>query len=374
MKAPVTSRRTTAKPPKAAVGKTAAKKTAARSATKVPGKRGPARKPVTIDFHAHFSIPEIAEFARGHVVKTVLPANMKINKKAQEAAKRWRAHMEERIRDTAAIRLRDMDAMGVDIQVLTLSIVHHYTYWAAPEESLKMEAMANDRMAEIIAANPDRFVGLGGVPLQSPELATKELERCVKKLGLKGVQISSHANGMEIGDARLRPFWAKAEKLGAIVYIHPAGVMDPRYEKFQLWNSVGQSLEEAMAMSSLFYEGILDKYPNLKICIAHGGGFLPYNAGRVERNYTDKPFTRVNMSKSPMGYMKDFWYDSCVYTHDVLESLIQKFGAGKVVLGSDYPVGEMDPIGFIKRSRKITPRDKQRILSDNPAKLLGLSI
>ncbi len=341
----------------------AGKKTAVRS-----------RRPFVIDLHAHVIVPEVVAFAQGHVVKGAPPNDPRIPAEAVRAAREWGERTHRKMVDLQE-RLRDMDRTGVDIQVLTPSLVHQNTTWAAPETSLKMERLTNERVAEYVAVAPDRFVGFGGVPLQSPALAVQELERCIKELGLRGVQISSTAGAMELGDPGLRPFWAAAEKIGAVVYIHPAGETSPRYAKFHLWNSVGQPLEEAMAMASLFYEGVLDAFPKLKICIAHGGGYLPFYAGRVDRNYLEKPFTRVNMSKSPSEYMKrHFWYDTCLYNQDMLEYLAGKVGPSRIVMGSDYPVGEADPVGFITTSRKLSAADKVAILGKNAAALLGISI
>ena len=193
--------------------------------------------------------------------------------------------------------------------------------------------------------------------------------------GLRGVQIPSHAEGMELGDPQLRPFWARAEKLGAALFLHPAGITEKRYYPYHLWNSLGQPLEEAMAMCSLFYDGVLDAFPKLKICVAHGGGYLPYAAGRVDRNYVDKAHTRLNMSMSPSEYLRRrFWYDTSVYNLDMLEFLVRKVGASQIIMGSDYPSGEDDPVGFVRRARGLSAADKEAILGGNGARLLGLSI
>lgn len=351
-------------------------KAAKTSGTKVaaPGAKSGRRRPFVIDFHAHVVDPEVAAFSRGHVVNTANPDFTGVSPGVVAKWKKWRQTVDFRMVDPKA-RLKDMDAMGVDMQVLTPSLVHQYTYWADPETSLAMEQRANNRIAEMVAVAPDRFVGLGGIPLQHPDLAIGELRRCMGELNLRGVEVSSHAESMELGDPKLRPFWAEAQKLGAAIYLHPAGIVLPRYGKFQLWNSVGQPLEEALAMCSLFYEGVLDAFPKLRICIAHGGGYLPFYAGRVDRNFHAKGFTRVNMSKSPSEYMcRNFWYDSCVYNADMLEFLAKKVGASRIVLGSDYPVGEPDPIGFVRRARGLSAADKEAILGRNAAKLLGLSI
>ena len=195
------------------------------------------------------------------------------------------------------------------------------------------------------------------------------------ELGLRGAQIPSHAETMELGDPRMDVFWKVAERLGATLFLHPAGITEKRYYPYHLWNSLGQPLEEAMAMCSLFYEGVLDRFPKLKICVAHGGGYLPYAPGRVDRNYEDKAHTRVNMKRSPSEYMKrSFWYDTSVYNIDMLEVLVRKVGASRIVMGSDYPSGEDDPVTFVRKARNLSSEEKADILGRNGARLLGLRI
>jgi aminocarboxymuconate-semialdehyde decarboxylase len=355
------------------VAKAQGKEPAATGHMKRPAAKRSTRRPLfVIDFHAHVVVPEVQRFSAGHVVDLSPRSTPAGNPAAVEALRRWNEATRRNMVDLPT-RLKLMDQMGVDMQVLSPSLVHQYTYWADPEASLKMERMTNDSIADTVAKAPGRFVGLGGVPLQAPQFAELEMVRCIKELGLRGVVISSHAHPMELSDERLRPFWAQAERLGAVVYVHPAGDTDPRYVKYQRWNSIGQPLEEAMAMSSLFYEGLLDAYPKLKICVAHGGGYLPFYAGRVDHNYRDKPWTRVNMSKSPSEYMRrHFWYDSCVYNSDMLQFLAQKVGASRIVMGSDYPVGDADPVGLVRRTRGLSASDKANILGRTAARFLGL--
>src|SRR5258708_12545159 len=185
-----------------------------------------------------------------------------------------------------------------------------------------MERMLNDRMAAVGAANPRRLIGLGGVPLAAPALAVAELTRGMGELGLAGVGISTSARDMELGDAALRPFWEKAEELGSVVYMHPAGNTGARLAKWYLWNSIGQAFEEAMAIASLMYEGILDAFPRLKICISHGGGYMPYYMGRIARNYVEKPPTRVNTKKSPSKYLRSPHFHTCLSAPNLLQPLL----------------------------------------------------
>jgi aminocarboxymuconate-semialdehyde decarboxylase len=352
----------------------------AKVAKKATARRAaPRRKPIVIDFHAHITVPEVAAYAAPHSVSRAanrVPEHRFVTDEHRRLAKEWTDNIRARM-DSYDRRVKDMDEAGVDIQVLTLSLISHHTYWAGADEemSAKMERLANDRMAEIIHKYPGRFVGLGGVPLHSLQFAVNELERCMGELGFRGVQVSSMAGDMELGDERLRPFWKRCEELDATIYLHPAGVFDVRYAPHQLWNSIGQPLEEAMAMASLMYEGILDDFPKLKICVAHGGGFSPYYAGRLDRNYYDKPYLRRAMTGAPSEYLKNsFYYDTCVYNPEMLDTLLDKVGHSRIVLGSDYPVGEEDPVGFVLNSKKIGNKEKEDILQNNAADMLGLAI
>jgi aminocarboxymuconate-semialdehyde decarboxylase len=323
-----------------------------------------------IDFHAHVVVPEVYELTRPHsLFARALDdplATADIREKIAARAERVNRQMADVDERVAA-----MDAMGVAVQVLTASIVHHRTDWAEPEQSLALERRLNDRIGEIVARRPDRFAGLGGVPLHAPALAAAELERCVKELGLKGVQISTTAREMELGDPRLRPFWATADELGAVVFVHPAGNPDPRFACYQLWNSIGQSFEEAMAIASLFYNGVLDEFPRLRVCISHGGGYMPFYMGRITRNYLEKPATRVHMRRSPDEYLRMLYFDTCLYEASALEQLVKRVGADRVVLGSDYPVGEMHPVEFVRGVRSLSADSQQSILRGNAAQLLG---
>jgi aminocarboxymuconate-semialdehyde decarboxylase len=325
-----------------------------------------------IDFHAHLMLPELYRINGPHSMFVKSNTDPDMDEAAKKVVRERDAFIVSRMSDTTD-RIKRMDAMGVDIQVLSSSLVQQCTYWAEPQESLRMERMLNERMAEVVAANPSRLIGLGGVPLHAPDLAVAELTRCMTELRLAGVGISTTARDMELGDRALRPFWEAAEAHGAVVYIHPAGNPDRRFEKWYLWNSIGQAFEESMAVASLFYEGILDAYPKLKICISHGGGYMPYYMGRIARNYLDKPATRVNMSKSPAEYLRMLYFDSCVYEPEVLEALVRRVGADRVVLGSDYPVGEPKPIEFVE-SCALSDEQKADIIGVNAARLFGVKV
>jgi aminocarboxymuconate-semialdehyde decarboxylase len=330
------------------------------------------KRPRAIDFHAHIIVPEVYAVAAEHNIFSELPTDPGVTDEMRDAIKGRAGQVLGRMSDLTE-RIAKMDAMGIEVQVLSASLVHQGLEWADAQTSLRLARTTNDWISKAVAANPARFVGLGTMPLHVPSLAVAELERCMRDLGLKGVAISTTAGGMELGDPALRPFWEKAEALGAVVYIHPGGNRDRRFKRFHLWNSVGQAFEEAMAISSLMYDGVLDAFPRLKICISHGGGYMPYYMGRIDRNYLEKANTRVNMSKPPLDYLRTLYFDSCVYEKPVLQHLVDKVGADQVLLGSDYPVGETKPIEFVRETSALSDAQKDRIVGANAAALLGLS-
>jgi len=332
----------------------------------------PPARPQVIDFHAHVIVPEVYAVAAEHNIFSELPVDPGVTDEMRNQIKGRAGTVLARMSDVSE-RIAKMDAMGVDVQVLSASLVHQGLDWADAQISLRLARITNDWIAKAVAANPERFVGLGTLPLHVPALAVTELERCMGDLRLKGVAISTMAGTMELGDPQLRAFWAKAEALGAVVYIHPGGNRDRRFKRFHLWNSVGQAFEEAMAISSLMYDGVLESFPKLKICISHGGGYMPFYMGRVDRNYLEKANTRVNMSKPPIDYLRMLYFDSCVYERAVLQHLVDKVGADRVLLGSDYPVGETKPIEFVSDTETLSTDQKERILSTNAAALLGLA-
>jgi aminocarboxymuconate-semialdehyde decarboxylase len=330
------------------------------------------RRARAIDFHAHVIVPEVYAVAAEHNIFSELPTDPGVTDEMRSQIKGRAGMVLARMSDVSE-RIAKMDAMGVDVQVLSASLVHQGLDWADAQTSLRLARTTNDWIAKAVTAHPARFVGLGTLPLHVPSLAVTELERCMGELRLKGVAISTMAGALELGDPQLRPFWAKAEALGAVVYIHPGGNRDRRFKRFHLWNSVGQAFEEAMAISSLMYDGVLESYPKLKICISHGGGYMPFYMGRIDRNYVEKANTRVNMSKPPIDYLRMLYFDSCVYETAVLQHLVDKVGADRVLLGSDYPVGETKPIEFVTGTKTLSTEEKERILGANAAALLGVA-
>jgi aminocarboxymuconate-semialdehyde decarboxylase len=270
-------------------------------------------------------------------------------------------------------QIADMESRGINRHVVGYSNVIQGISWGDARTDLAIYKRMNDRLAESwVNAHPGRFFGAIGLPTQNLNLALPELERAVVELGHRVLQISSAtADGTYYGDPQLHPLWEAVQHFGVTVFIHPHGQANaPPLDRFALQNSVGQSIEEAKVMSSIIYEGIFDKYPGVKILMAHGGGFLPHYYGRVDRNVTNFPTSTVNISRYPSDYLREFYYDSCVYSPDVMAALVKVVGTDRIVLGGDYPVGLDDPVSALKSTPGLADIDIDKILNHTPRALL----
>nr|WP_274636078.1 amidohydrolase family protein [Microbacterium bovistercoris] len=269
------------------------------------------------------------------------------------------------------VRLAAMDEQGVDRQWVSASPNHFYP-WAGEQLAVWVACETNRLVAEHVAAAPERLTGLGLVPLQHPARIVECLDDAVLGRGLAGVEISSFAGDVELSDERLEPFWARAAQLGAIVFLHPFGCsLDERLDRFYLANTVGQPVENAVALSHLIFAGVLDRHPGLRIVAAHGGGYLPTSIGRSDHAWRVRPDAR-GCAHEPSSYLKRIWFDTVVHDPSVLRHLIEVAGPSQVVLGSDFPfdMGPEDPVGFV-RGAGLPDDVTQRILTGTADELLA---
>ncbi len=336
-------------------------------------KRKAARKPVVIDFHTHVRIMEVIEFVRQAAGKG-RRGNPSWKSAAQMAADDKAARSPRSKHTNPKVRLRDMDKAGIDIQVLSMNMPAA-VYQASAADGNRVARACNEGIAEFVAARPDRFVGIGAVAMQNAAGAVGEIDYAIGTLGLRGIAVLSNIGGRDLGEKRFWKFWARAEQLGVTVFIHPQGFTHPqRLRKFNLTNTMGQPLEEALAIASLIHEGVLEAFPKLKVSIAHGGGFLPYYSGRADLAFKRNPEARVNIKKEPSAYMRRLHYDTVIFDRSMLAYLVDKVGAHKVLMGSDYPWVDWDAVGFVKGARGLGREAKEKILGGNAARLLKLSI
>jgi aminocarboxymuconate-semialdehyde decarboxylase len=270
-------------------------------------------------------------------------------------------------------RLKDMDKMGVDIQAISPA-PPQYFYWTPPEVGRDVTRLINDNIADTVARHPDRLVGLATVPMQAPEFAVAELERAVKKLGLRGVELCTNVAGAELSEEKFRPVFAKAEELGVLVFLHPNAFTEGRrLSDHYFSNVIGNPLDSTVAVSHLIFGGVLDRYPKLKVCVAHGGGYLPAYAGRMDHAHGARSDCALCIKRKPSYYLKKMYFDTIVFEHSQLEYLVETYGSDHILMGTDYPfdMGYYKPIEFVNGA-KLKAADKSAILGGNAARLLKL--
>lgn len=235
-------------------------------------------------------------------------------------------------------RLDDCKPVGVDVHVLS-TVPVFFSYWAEPEHTLDLSMMLNDHISRCVASNPTRFAGLGTLPMQSPELACMELKRCVRELGLTGVQIGTHINDWMLSEAALFQVFKTAEEEGAAIFVHPWDMLGQgAMRKYFLPWLVGMPMETSLAICSLMFGGVLERLPNLRVCFAHGGGSYACTYGRVQHGFDVRPdLCAVDCSTPPLAQHGRFWTDSLVHDPDVLNLIVKVFGEDHVCMGTDYP-------------------------------------
>ncbi len=333
----------------------------------------PSAKPV-IDTHGHLLVPAANALAEGHPGEAADAAAELASFSARSVAVN-QAQIRRVWPQLTAVerRLADLDAIGVDVQVVGPMPMHRY--WAGPALAGKLTTVINEAVAAHCAAGAGRLYGLGTLPLQHPVLAVRELERAVGELGLKGVSVSTSVDGRELADPAFEPVWEAAAGLGAVVFIHPWGCsLGSRLGAHFLGNTFGQPAETALALSHLIFAGVLDRHPGLRLLAAHGGGFLPTYIGRSDHAWSQRPDAR-GCAAPPSSYLRRIWYDTLVYTPQALRHLVEVAGADKVVLGTDYPfdMGVTDPVERAAAAG-LPAADLTAILSGNAAALLSLPL
>ena len=304
----------------------------------------------TVDVHAHCSVPEAMA-----MMSSSLPGPQQL--------------LFARIED----RIAAMDAQGIDVEALS---INPFWYGAERDVAGPLIKLQNEKLAEFCATHQERFVAFATVALQYPDLAVEQLVYGVKTLGLRGVSVGGSVNGEELAAARFHPVWAKAEELGALVFLHPQGTaeLESRLKgNGGLDNAIGNPLETTIALSHLIFEGTLDRFPGLKICAAHGGGYLPSYAARSDAIGVTFPQRVKPLKKRPTEYLKELYYDSIVFTAEALRHLAAETGTGQIVMGTDYPYPwTSTSVDHILETPGFSDAERIAMLGGTAAKLLGI--
>jgi aminocarboxymuconate-semialdehyde decarboxylase len=346
--------------------------TAARPPGAKPGRVTRPRS-VTIDIHSHVAVPQAAEFVRPHLDPAAIPL---VNFATPETrALNARQDSDRTLLMTSHDgRLADLDAMGIDVQVVMCPPPQCY-YAVPPDVAVKAARIVNEGVAAFVAARPDRFVALGTVPMPDGNEAAHELEHCMTALGFKGVQILTNVAGRELSDPGFAPFWKKAEELGAVVLIHPNGFTEARrLSRYYFNNIIGNPLETTIALHYLIFDGVLERHPALKIIAVHGGGYLGAYPGRIDHAFGARGDARGALPKPPSSYLKKIYVDTVVFTPEQLAALVATFGTGQILMGTDYPydMGEYDPLQHLDATATLDDDARSAIAGNNAKKLFGI--
>jgi aminocarboxymuconate-semialdehyde decarboxylase len=324
------------------------------------------RRVVVIDVHSHVRVPEVWD-----LVKDRIGREGGLGDK-QQANPEGLGNI-----NNVEKRLADLDEMGIDVQAVS---INPFWYWADEDLARKIIQIQNQKIAALCAAHSDRFVGLGSVALQHPSLALEQLDEGMKKLGMRGIAVGGSVNGEDLSAPKFHPIWAKAEELQALIFIHPQVSGMPADEhrlqgNGNLDNVIGHPLETTLALTHLIQDGVLDLFPRLKVCAAHGGGYLPSYSSRSDRCLQAFPNTCKPLKKLPSEYLKQLYYDSVLFTPEDMRHLIAVVGVSQVVVGTDYPaLWNRNPVDGILAVPGLSDAQRLAIFNGTLTRLLKIKV
>ena len=325
-----------------------------------------------IDAHTHMLVPESAEMTRHHFKPEMDPRSFFSAPDSKELNSRFYQLVADKFTDPAS-RVADMDALGVDTQLVGLSPFHFF-YWADEQLAPKVVSLQNDRIAELCAHDPERLVGIGTLPWAHPALAVDAAEQVKQDHGFPGVYTGADINGVDLDDPRFEPVWEALAALGLVVIMHPAGFTHgQRLTDYYLVNVIGMPLSSTLTVTRMILGGVFERHPGLRMLVMHGGGYLPFYSARTDHAFRHRPELRKNIDRLPSEFLGDLYYDICVFDPGMVEHLVQRFGADHVLLGTDYPfdMGLPDPLALVEASQ-LSPSERDMIVGGSAERLFGL--
>src|ERR1700739_925100 len=325
------------------------------------------KRVAVVDVHAHVRVPEAWDLVKDRMPHQGSPFDAQLVDPNNAA----------NIHNDVDKRIADLDEMGIDVQAIS---INPFWYWADADLARKLIQVQNEKIAAFCGAHPDRFVGFGTLALQHPSLAVEQMEDGVKRLGMRGFAIAASVNGDDLSAPKFHPFWAKAEELDTLIFIHPQSAGTPIEEKRLqgngfLDNVIGHPLGTTLRLTLLIQDGTLYLFPKLKICAAHGGGYLPSSSSRSDQCLTAFPKLCKPLKKAPSEYLKQLYFDSVLFTPEDMRHLIAVVGASQVVVGTDYPtLWNRNPVDRILAVPGLRDEDRSAIFSGTLTKLLKIKV
>ena len=335
----------------------------------------PRRDAAVVDIHCHVLCSETEQLAVQLGVTGEAGTMRFASEASRQAARAQRQAIRLQLTDIDT-RLADMDRAGIDLQVLSPA-PNQYHYEADPGVARQLAAQTNTTIATMAQHPSGRFVGLGTVPLQHAGLAIDALRHAVKELGLRGVEIGTHVGGQDLDTLGLEDFFAEAQALKALVFLHPAGFSDGRrLGEYFLNNIIGNPLESSLAVSRLIFSGLFERMPGLKMCVAHGGGYLAACPGRMDHAWRVRPECRACLRAPPSQSLKRLYFDTLVHSPQQLQHLVEVYGAEHLLLGSDYPYDMGDPAAAaqIEALSGLDNDARSAMLGGNALRLLAMEM
>jgi len=336
---------------------------------------GPAKRPktLTVDLHNHMRTPESDALVKPHLPQDFHPSVGVASDLTKQVNKKQSEDREIPFTDIN-VRLEQMDKSLLDVSALSCS-PQQFFYMVDKNLCAESAEIINDNIAATAKTNPKRLVGLGTVPLQDTELAIKELDRCVNELDFRGIQIGARVGKEELSAERLEPFWKRCEEHDILIFIHPSSFYSDRFGEHYMLNVIGNPLDTTVAIHYLIFDGVMERYPNIKFYLSHGGAFPASYAARMDHVYGARIDGRQKIYKKPSTYLEKFYFDTLVFSVDQLEFLIKKYGADRVAIGTDYPadMAEHDPVEHVYQVESITEEEREKICGLNALRLLNLS-